>query len=209
MKKYLSVYLKDRWVAYVPALLLAGLAGLTYWLDQSVQPVGPARGSTSRDDPDFVVENFTATRMHLDGTPRYAVTARKMMHYPDDNSAVLDFPELTHYNPEKGAVTIRANQGVLSANGEDAYFSGDVRVRRAAHGDQQELSLYTSFLHVIPEQDLAMTDREVTLTSGNSTARSIGLEFNNETRTLKLLSEVEVTYQTPDKGPVLPWERRQ
>jgi lipopolysaccharide export system protein LptC len=155
-----------------------------------------------------VVENFTAMRMHLDGTPRYAVAARKMLHYPHDSSTVLEFPELTHYSTEEGPVTIKANQGLLSANGEDAYFTGDVRVRRAAHGDQQEMSLYTSFLHVIPEQDLAKTDRQVTMTSGNSTAKSVGLELNNKARTVKLLSQVSVTYQTAEKGPVLPWERR-
>jgi lipopolysaccharide export system protein LptC len=200
--------MKDRWLAYVPALLLAGLAGLTYWLDQTVQPVSPARNGSTRHDPDLVVENFTAARMHLDGTPRYAVSARKMLHYPDDSSTLLEFPELTHYSTEEGPVTIRANQGLLSANGEDAYFTGDVRVRRAAHGDQQEMSLYTSFLHVIPEQDLAKTDRQVTMTSGNSTAKSVGLEINNKARTVKLLSQVSVTYHTPDKGPVLPWEQR-
>ena len=30
--------MKERWVGYLPALLLAALAGLTYWLDQRVQP---------------------------------------------------------------------------------------------------------------------------------------------------------------------------
>jgi lipopolysaccharide export system protein LptC len=200
---------KDRWLAYVPALLLAGLAGLTYWLDQAVQPAGPARDGGSRHDPDLVVENFTATRMHLDGTPRYAVAARRMLHYPDNSTTELEYPELTHYDTEEGPVTIRANQGLLSENGEDAYFTGDVRVRRAAHGEHQEMSLYTSFLHVIPDQDLAKTDREVTMTSGNSTAKSVGLEFNNKARTVKLLSQVSVSYQTPEKGSALPWERRQ
>ena len=34
--------MKERWVGYLPALLLAALAGLTYWLDQTVQPEEPA-----------------------------------------------------------------------------------------------------------------------------------------------------------------------
>ena len=51
--------------------------------------------------------------------------------------------------------------------------------------------MYTSFLHVIPDKDLVKTDREVTLVSGNSTVKSVGLEFNNKTRELKLLSNVK------------------
>jgi lipopolysaccharide export system protein LptC len=199
--------MRDRWLAYIPALLLAGLALLTYWLDQRVQPLGPARDGGLPNPPDFIVENFQAMRMHPDGTPRYLVAAKKMLHYPDDNSAVLEQPQLTHFEPDKAPVSIRANEGRLSPNGEDAIFSGDVLVRRAAYDGSDELTLSTSWLHVIPEQDLAKTDREVIMTSGNSTLKSVGLEFNNATRTLKLLSKVNGTFATPPKS-ALPWQQR-
>jgi lipopolysaccharide export system protein LptC len=189
--------------------MLAGLAALTWWLDQKVQPLGPARDNASRNDPDFVVDNFIATRMNEDGTQRYAVIANRMVHYPGDNSAVLDRPELTHFDAGRGPMSIRANQGVLSSNGENAYFTGDVQVRRAAHAEDPELALFTSFLHVIPDQDLVKTDREVTMTSGNSTMHSVGLEFNNKTRELKLLSNVKGQLETPRKDrPALPWDRK-
>jgi lipopolysaccharide export system protein LptC len=200
--------MKDRWLAYIPALLLAGLALLTYWLDQRVQPLGPARNGESASQPDFIVENFQAMRMHPDGTPRYLVAAKKMMHYPVDDSAVLEAPQLTHFEADKAPVSIRANEGRLSSGGEDAVFSGDVLVRRAAYGEHAELTLSTSWLHVIPDQDLAKTDREVTMTSGNSTLKSVGLEFNNATRTLKLLSKVNGTFETPPKSELPRPHRR-
>jgi lipopolysaccharide export system protein LptC len=73
-------------------------------------------------------------------------------------------------------------------------------VRRAPFGGDPEMTLTTTFLHVIPDKDLVMTDREVTLTHGNSTVNSVGLEFNNKTRQLKLLSNVKGQLQTPQKG---------
>jgi len=201
--------MKDRWLAYVPALLLAALAGLTYWLDQKVQPLGAGRDTSGRHNPDFVIENFTATRMGLDGAQRYAVTAKKMVHYPDDNSSTLEFPQLTHFDPEKASVTIRANEGTLSNNGEHAYMNGDVRIHRPAYAEHEELGLVTSYLHVIPEQGFAETDREVTMTSGNSVVKAVGLEFNNQSRTLKLLSNVRGTYATPNRDRnVLPWNKQ-
>lgn len=199
--------MKDRWLAYTPALLLAGLAALTYWLDQRVQAPGRARDA-GQHVPDFTVEDFRATRMNLDGTPRYAVAAKKLIHYPDDNSTLLELPDLTHFDPEKAPVNIRANQGMLSANGKDVYFTGDVLVRREAYGEYDKLTLATSYLHVIPDKDLAKTDREVTMTSGNSTLKSVGLEFNNQTRSLKLLSKVSGSFETPKQGKPLPWDRR-
>ena len=53
---------------------------------------------------------------------------------------------------------------------------------------------------MIPDKDLGQTDREVTLTHGNSTVKSVGLEFNNKTRTLRLLSKVNGTFETPQEG---------
>jgi len=190
---------RDRWRAWVPALLLSLLAALTWWLDQKVQPVGPHEAG-SNADPDFVAENFEAKRMNEDGTERYSVVAKKMVHYPADNSAVLEQPQLTHFDSEKGPVSIRANEGVVSSNGETVDFRDAVQVRRAPFGGDPEMTLTTSFLHVIPDKDLVTTDREVTLTHGNSIVRSVGLEFNNKTRQLKLLSKVKGQLQTPEKG---------
>jgi lipopolysaccharide export system protein LptC len=156
-----------------------------------------------------MAENFEAMRMNEDGTERYSVIGKRMVHYPADDSAVLDEPRLTHFDPDKAPVSIRANQGVVSNNGEKVDFSGDVQVRRAAFGDEPEMALYTSFLHVVPDKDLVETNREVTLIHGNSTLKSVGLEFNNKTRELKLLSNVTGQLETPRKGgKALPWDRK-
>ncbi len=198
-----------RWLTWVPAMLLAGLAALTWWLDQTVQPMDSEREKASLDDPDFVVDKLEATRMNLDGTQRYSVIATKMVHYPTDNSAVLDQPRLIHFDPHNAPVSIRANQGILSSNGENAYFSGDVQVKRAAFGTNPEMALYTSFLHVIPDKDEAKTDRAVTMTSGNSTLKGVGLELNNKTHEMKLLSDVKGQIETPAKSHrALPWEHK-
>ena len=200
--------MKDRWLAYVPILLLAGLAALTYWLDQVVEPVTGARDGNQRHDPDIVVEGLSATQMAVTGSPRYAVLAKRMLHYPDDRTTVLEFPELTHFDEASVPLTIRSDEGELSADGTDAYFRGNVRLRRPAAGEYEEMTMTTSYLHVIPDKDLAQTDQPVTLTQGDSVVTSVGLEFNHATRTLKLLSRVRGTYQTPPKGQVLPWDRR-
>jgi lipopolysaccharide export system protein LptC len=132
-----------------------------------------------------------------------------MVHYPDDNSSTLEFPQLTHFDPEKASVTIRADEGTLSNNSEHAYLNGDVRIKRPAYAEHEELGMVTSYLHVIPEQGFAETDRAVTLTSGNSVVNAVGLEFNNQSRTLKLLSTVRGTYATPNKDRhALPWDKR-
>jgi lipopolysaccharide export system protein LptC len=200
--------MKGRYLAWVPVVLVAGLAGLTFWLDQKVRP---ERSSDSRlyGQPDFVVENFVATRMSLEGTPSYAVRAKRMEHYLEEDSSSLVEPELTHFDPQKAPLSIRADQGRLDKQAENAYFIGHVQVRREAYADNPEMVLYTSYLHVVPELEVASTDKEVKVVSGNSTVEAVGLEFNNKTRTINLLSKVKGTYATPEKDRRnLPWNRR-
>lgn len=200
--------MKDRWLAYTPILLLAGLAGLSYWLDQRVQPLPEETSAAAKDRPDFIVEDVNATRMDLAGHPRYALQAKRMTHYRvGDTQAVLDAPMLTHYDENRVPLTIRANEGRLSSDGDHAYFIGDVVVKQPASADREEMTMLTSFLHVIPNANLAKTDKEVTLIKGNSTVKSVGLEFNNETRFVRLLSRVRGTLDTPPKA-ALPWDRR-
>jgi lipopolysaccharide export system protein LptC len=200
--------MRDRWIAWVPLLLLAALAGLTYWLDQKVQPQRGREGGNG-GEPDFVVDEFTATRMSVEGRPNYEVRAKRMVHFPEENSARLDEPRLTHFAPKGGPVSIRANVGTLDKNGENAYFTGDVQVRRAAFEDNPEMVMYTEYLHVIPELEIARTDRPVRMVSGDSRLEAVGLELNNKTRTLTLLSKVKGTYATPRKGGAgIPWEIR-
>jgi lipopolysaccharide export system protein LptC len=199
--------MKDRWLAFVPLLLMAGLAALTWWLDQVVEPLSGARDGNLRHDPDIIVESMSAVQMAETGTPRYSVIAKRLVHYPDDRTTQLEFPVLTHFDEAGAPVTIRSDRGELAAEGTDAYFRDNVLVRRPAYGDDEEMTLTTSYLHVIPDENLAKTDKPVTLTHGDSVVHGVGLEFNNETRNLKLLSHVRGTYQTPPKGKTLPWNR--
>jgi lipopolysaccharide export system protein LptC len=185
----------------VAPLLLAGmLAALTFWLDRFAQ--GPARDliGPSRHDPDFIVEKLTGVRMGESGAASYSLSAAKMMHYPDDDTTLLSSPRFVSYGSSKATVTITASEGVVSAKGDHVYFQDDVRITRAAHADTSELVMRTSFLHVVPDQHIAMTDRLVTLSDNANTVSAVGLEMNSATHVIKLLSKVRGTYD-PGSSP--------
>ncbi len=189
--------MSDRLVTWAPVALLLLLAVLTWWLDSKVQ--GPAYqvDGGSRHDPDVYVEGFAATRMNPDGSKRYELRGRRLVHYPDDNSTELVAPRLVYLDYSEAAVTVKADMAQIARGGDDVYFSGNVQVVRSASGTSPELGVLTTYLHVMPEKELARTDEVVTITEGNSTASSVGLEFNNKTRQLELLSQVRARYETP------------
>jgi lipopolysaccharide export system protein LptC len=135
--------------------------------------------------------------MNPDGTRRYSLVAKRMVHFPDDNSTKLDLPRLVYFDYERAPVTIRSETAEVMQGGDDVFFHGDVQIIRSAYASNAELGVFTSFLHVIPDKDLAQTDKPVRIVEGSSTASSVGLEFNNATREIKLLSEVKASYETP------------
>jgi len=183
--------MKDRLSVWFPAGLLLMLALLTFWLDRMVQSPAPRIDGSSRHDPDYWVENFTATRMGPDGMPRHVLVAGKMTHYPDDDSTHLTRPYLTQYAKDQPPLRMTALKGRVSADGEHAYFEGDVKVTREAGRGRSELNMTTSYLHVIPNQEIAQSDREVTLRNATTQVTGVGMEMNNKTRIIKLLSRVK------------------
>lgn len=180
-----------RWLPVVLALLLAAL---TYWLNEVVQPNPAKRDGSNRHDPDYVINNFTATKLGPDGTPAYVLTAAKMIHYPDDDSTQLEAPRVTDYQKDRAPLHIAADSGRISKDGKDIYLSGRVKIVREAYKDSSALTVQTTYLHLIPDAGIAETDKPVTIQDAHTFVSGVGLEFNNKTRILKLLSHVKGHY---------------
>jgi lipopolysaccharide export system protein LptC len=165
-----------------------------------VQPSGHPPGAASRHDPDYIVEKLSAISMNEKGAAAYTLSAAKMLHYPDDDTTILASPNFVSYATAQSPVTITASEAVVSSNGQHVYFQDDVRVTREAYGASSELVVRTDFLHVIPDQNIAKTDRRVTITDASTTVTAVGFELNNETRIMKLESRVRGTYD-PSRAP--------
>lgn len=177
--------------AWLPVLPLLGLAGVTYWLDQQTQQglVKPDGGK--RHAPDAVMENFSAVKMDQQGLPRFIIHAKKMQHYPDDDSTELDAPRLTTLSADRPAIHIASRRGLVSSKGDEVFLHDNVSVVREANGDREQMTLLTEYLHAIPDQDLANTDRAITITDAHNTTHAVGMEMDNNARTIKLLAQVK------------------
>ncbi|HEX6829190.1 MAG TPA: LPS export ABC transporter periplasmic protein LptC [Burkholderiales bacterium] len=179
---------------WYPVLMLLVLALLTLWLERTVELAGIQSPKGDRHDPDFVVEHLTAVKSGPDGQPRQLLSARKMVHYPDDDSAHLAEPRFTRLDPGGPPLTMRAERGVVSSDGEHVYLTGAVRVVRDDPGPRGPLTLATETLHLIPDQDRAQTDAAVRITDANTTLTAVGLELDARNRVLLLKSRVKGNY---------------
>ena len=153
--------MNDRLVTWSPLILLALLATMSFWLDRKVQPQAHAPDGSTRHDPDFIVEGFSAVKMNPDGTRRYSLAAKRLVHFPDDNSTQLELPRLVYFDYQRAPVTIHSETAESAQGGDDVFFRGDVQIIRSAYAGNAELGVFTSFLHVIPDKDLVKTDKPV------------------------------------------------
>jgi lipopolysaccharide export system protein LptC len=185
----------DRFGGLFPLVLLAFLAALTFWLDRVIRPADTAGASTVKHDPDYIVDGLSAVRMDEQGRVKHTLHAQKMTHFPDDDVTVLVQPRFVTYGEGRAPVTVTSRDAHMSGNGENVYFENDVRVVRAPVANQSELVLETSYLHVIPDDNLAQTDRPVTIRNATAVVNASGLELNSETRVLKLQGRVKGIYQ--------------
>lgn len=195
------VMIGRRWTNAVPLLLVGMLAALTFWLDRLVQDPLRDAPAPNRHDPDYIVEKFSGVRLGKTGLASYTLSAARMVHYPDDDSTLLSEPRFVSYALAKAAVTITSSQAVVSSNGEHVYFQDNVRVTRAPLSGGGEMLMRTAFLHVVPDRNLALTDRSVTITDDAGSVTAEGLEMNNETRVIKLLARVRGTYDVVRPAP--------
>jgi len=189
--------MRDQLFRLYPVALLALLAAITMWIDRRVQAPPPPRDGSTRHDPDFIVDNFSAQRMNPGGTVRYEIKGSRMSHYPDDDSTELAMPRFVHFDPKTAPVHVRARQAFVSSNGEAVDFVGDVHVVRDPYAGKPAMSLETEFLHLLPDQDLATTDKPLTMIQGENRVTGVGMKYDNRARVLEILSRVKVTYATP------------
>ncbi len=133
------------------AAVLAALAALTWWLPNALTPRGGLFDGDSRHEPDYTIENFTATEMNAQGERKHELRAARMVHYADDDTSDLTQPYLIQFPPGAAAVHTRADRGQISPNGKEILMQGNVRVTRGASGVDPAGEVQTREMRVILE----------------------------------------------------------
>ena len=171
---------------WLPLAALALLVGLTLWLNQLVQPQGSRGDASKRHDPDLMVQNFSARKFDEQGAVRYTLVARKMVHYPDDDSAHLDTVKLEAFEPKQPKMTITADRGLLEQGGDRVWIEGNVVLVRDADASMGPARLTTEKMLVVPDEGIARSAAPVHMESPEGVSNAAGLVLNNKTRTLQL-----------------------
>ncbi|HUJ01315.1 MAG TPA: LPS export ABC transporter periplasmic protein LptC [Usitatibacter sp.] len=180
---------------WLPLAVLALLVALTLWLNELVRAPQARESGPPRHDPDAIVEKFDARKFSTDGRLLYTLAARKMVHYPDDDTAHLDAVKLEAFEPGQPKMTVTADEGRLERTGDRVWIEGHVVLVREGDAKMEPARVTTDRLLVLPDSGIARTSSEVTLESPSSHVVAQGLELDNKTRTL-VLDRVHAIYKS-------------
>jgi lipopolysaccharide export system protein LptC len=169
---------------WLPLVALSLLVLLTLWLNQLLQAPTARADGNRRHDPDLIVENFNARKLGDDGRVLYTLAARKMVHYPDDDSALLETVKVEAYEPRQPRMMITADHGRLEQGGERVLIEGNVVIVRDDDGKNAAARVTTDKLLVLPDAGIARTQSEVTLESPSGRVVAQGLEVDNRARVM-------------------------
>jgi lipopolysaccharide export system protein LptC len=186
--------------SWLPLAVLALLVGLTFWLNQLVQPSAARGDGSMRHDPDLIVEKFNARTLGVDGNVLYTLAADRMVHYPDDDSAHLLAVRLEAFEPTQPKLSATADRGRLEQGGDRVLVEGNVVVIREADAKLGRARITTEKLLLLPDAGIARTREPVLLESPEGRARAVGMELDNHARILRL-ERVKATYRPSPRRP--------
>ncbi len=191
--------MKERLRSLLPLIPLLLLLGATYWLSLQVQPPTSEADKNLRHDPDYIMDNFTATTLDEQGKIRFVMSAKKMVHYPDDDTTYLEAPQLASMTAEHPPMRMTALNGEISHKGDEIFLRNDVTIVRPAFAKQSELTFKTNYLHVLPNKSMADSNQPVTLVDARTNLNAIGMELDYKTHIVKFLSQVKTIYEPAKK----------
>ena len=117
------------------AVLVAAIVvmfGLSLWLQMHfLKPKLLRNAPIVSHEPDYYIHKFTTTGRDTNGIA-YVLEAKRLAHFPDDNTALLDEPRLVQYDEDKSARTTFSDSGLVYENGTKILLQGNVQVTQGA-----------------------------------------------------------------------------
>jgi lipopolysaccharide export system protein LptC len=189
----------DRNAFWLPLAILALLAALSFWLEQSIQEAGSPRKKNG-NAPDSIIENFKASSTDEAGIPRYRLTASKLSHFPANDQTLLEQPQFTHLHARQGEMIVSSRRASVSAKGEEVVFTDDVSLRRTAFAGRGALSVKSQSLKVLPDQEQIISQQPVIITAPGLQVSAMGMQLSGKTRILKLRGRVKAQFQNAPRA---------
>jgi len=189
----------DRFILYLPLLMMGGLALATYWLVHSTSPVGaPTAQLPPSHEPDYFMNVFSVRSFAADGRVRSEVLGDKARHYPDTQWLEIDAIRIKSYDDKGRLTTATANRGLTNEDTSEVQLLGNAVVVREASAPEGGTALPRmeyrgEFLHAFMTTERVISHKPVVLIRGNDRFSADTLDYDNVEQVIQMRGRVRGT----------------
>jgi len=186
--------MKDWTIASFPLAILLSLAALTFWLRQAIQLPEILPADKTQHVPDTIIEQFRAITLDVKGRPLHRLEAAKLLHFPDDDTIEILSPRLHYTEEDQPPLTMSAQRGTMTGEGDRIDLHEDVLVEQAAVADNPGWVAHMTHLTAYPNERRAESDAGFVFLQGAARLSGTAFRLDQGERTLKLLTGIRGTF---------------
>jgi lipopolysaccharide export system protein LptC len=188
----------DTLSAYLPLLLMAGLAMGTWWLVKNTPSAEVARvARPPRHEPDYAMSEFMVRRFAANGTMRAQIEGDRMRHFPDTDTLEIDNPRIHAYGDDGRVTVATARQALSNRDGSEVQLSGGAHVVRQATPTQAAIEFRGEFLHYFQNTERVRSHLPVTVTQAGTEVRADSMAYDNLAGVLDFKGRLRAVIATP------------
>lgn len=189
----------DRFVLYLPLLMMTALALATYWLVHSVPTASASMlQAPLTHDPDYFMHGFSVRTFDAEGRVRSEVLGEKARHYPDTQLLEIDAIRIKSYDDKGRVTTATANRGLTNEDTSEVQLLGNavvVREASASEGDvsRPRMEYRGEFLHAFMTSERVISHKPVVLIRGKDRFSADTLDYDNVEQLIQMRGRVRST----------------
>ena len=189
----------DRFVLYLPLLMMTALALATYWLVHSVPTASVSMlQAPLTHDPDYFMHGFSVRTFDAEGRVRSEVLGEKARHYPDTQLLEIDGIRIKSYDDKGRVTTATANRGLTNEDTSEVQLLGNavvVREASASEGDvsRPRMEYRGEFLHAFMTSERVISHKPVVLIRGKDRFSADTLDYDNVEQVIQMRGRVRST----------------
>lgn len=182
------------------------LLGSGWWLIFNVIRDSLTYPINMETEPDMFITDMVYKKMRPDnGLISTQVISSSVVHYPKDDTYLLQVPHLTKINNDQQIWRIQSANAKSTNNQSVITLFGDVNIHKFANSTTNiaDTLIKTESVNLYPNKGIAETNQPLSIMQQENVVKSIGAWLDYKNDVLRLLTKVEGQYTPNGQPPTL------
>lgn len=187
-------YRLDKMSVYLPAVAMAVLALITFWLARNAPSFVPEEPSSlAATDPGSLMQDFSVRNYARNGRLTTELYGESGRHFPVRDIWEIDAIRVRAIAENGRVTTATAKLGTSNGAGTEMSLQGNAVVVQEALGQAPRLEFHGEELKLWPDQERVQSELPVTLIRGADRMTGDSLDYDKNTQLVEIKGRVRST----------------